>query len=164
MAPILGRRFVQNNLHTQLLERNLRRAQQVDRFIGHEAEGTAAVGDDLFSLGQLPEPFFELVDRNVDGPRDMAGRELLGGPNVENGHQATAGTVEQLRRGNGLEIVFRKEVEPDNALDFRIVSFANPRERGNQGRHLVSGDAIEDKLSLLAPDDETCLAQLLQML
>src|SRR5258706_14110788 len=138
--------------------------QQPDRLVGHQAERAAAVGDDLFSPGQLAETLLEVLNGNVDGPRHVAGRKLFRWSNIEDRHEAFARPVQQFLRGNRLEIVLRKEVEPDDALDLRVMGFARPRECGEKLHDPVAGDAVENELPLLASDDEARVAQFLQVL
>jgi hypothetical protein len=51
--------------------------------VGENAIRPAAIGDNLDLVGDFVQPAFELVDRDVDGARQVARRVFELGPDIE---------------------------------------------------------------------------------
>ena len=104
------------------------------------------------------------MDGYVDRAGQMSGRVLLGRTHIEHRHETFARAREQFLRGNRFELVFVRKVKPHDAFHFGDMRFADPADRGYERDHLVPGQTVIDVETLLAPENQPRLTQLLQVL
>ena len=111
-----------------------------------DAEGAAAVGDDLAVGGELVEAPFELVERDRLGAVDVPGVELLLGPDVDEHDVAPAQAGDQLVAADCLDVV--AEVVARGALDLGQPGGGHLAQREPEGQDVVAGQRVADPESL----------------
>jgi hypothetical protein len=139
-------------------------SQELHRLDRHDAVGSAAVRDDLASLGQLTEALLELVHGDGESARNVAGAVLELGTNIEHHDIAVPYAPEQLITIHGLHGVPRFHVLAGNAFDLGETGLRQRSHRDEEAEHVGVCHAIFDIEALLLGFDEVGGAEDLKVL
>ncbi len=138
-------------------------AEEGDPARRHDAVRPAAVGDDLGLRGQEGEVLLEVLERDGDRARDVAGLVLVAGAQVEQHDVPGARPPHEFVPTDRLELVGRPEVRADHLLDLGQAHVSHGSEGRQQLQHVVAREAVEDPRSVAPRLDEPCLAERLEM-
>ena len=130
---------------------------------GHDAIRPPAVSNDLGRRRQERELVLEVLERDRDRTRDVAGLVLVAGAQVEQHDIAGPGAADELVATDRLELVGRPEESADHLLDLGQAVVGDPSKRRQQLEHVVAREAVEDPRPLAPRLDEPCLAERLEM-
>jgi hypothetical protein len=126
------------------------------------AERAAAVRDHLSVAGDLVEAALELLDWDRQRAVDVAGIELLGGPDVDEHHVAVGHTGEQLVAADRLDLV--PEEVARGSLHLRQLRCRHLAQGEPEGEHVVTGQRVAHAQAVTSARHQTGGVQRLEVL
>lgn len=113
---------------------------------------------------QFAEPLEQFIGGDVEGPGQVALREFVGRPHVQQRHAAFAQAAEQFVARDGLEAVATILAVGHQATDLAAVVLRHGPERIEQPGDRRGAEPVIHMLAIAPGRNETGAAQLLQML
>ena len=119
-------------------------AQQVDGVECHDAVRTAAIRNDVLSLGQIAEALFQLPERKRDRTGDVAGEVLLAWADIDDRHVTRTHAAQEFVVSDGFQRAPFLQVLPTDLFDFRQTGFCERPQVEEKRGHLRIGESIGD--------------------
>jgi hypothetical protein len=139
-------------------------SKQFDRPVGVDAVGSTAVRDVLLVVRQRPKPGLELVDRNGNRSRNVAGPIFGCGSGVQNHDVARPCPNEQFPHANGFGVGAVPEVLADEVIEVGEAPFSDGVKSGAEVENRRVDEAVKDEQTIFAALDQRSLSQYLKML